>query len=276
MEKLLKECVLYYEVLRVIKSKVRNKDNQIIMEKIMQIKAHQISLLNINNHKLKAYKIIINIYVFMSKIVGYTFIVRWLNKKSTRKKLKINDEIIAKEVQINNKKCTDLGNQIKDEDRLQYVGAIVLGLNDALVELTGTIAGLTFALVNTRLTALAGIVTGISAALSMAASNYLAERANNSQNAFKSSIYTGVAYSITVILMVTPYLIFPDTMYVYALLTMLAVVIFIIFIFNYYIYIAKGEPLIKNFVTMASLSLTVAFIAFIIGLLAKRFLGIDI
>lgn len=276
MEKLLKECVLYYEVLRVIKSKVRNKDNQIIMEKIMQIKAHQISLLNINNHKLKAYKIIINIYVFMSKIVGYTFIVRWLNKKSTRKNLKINDEIIAKEVQINNKKCTDLGNQIKDEDRLQYVGAIVLGLNDALVELTGTIAGLTFALVNTRLTALAGIVTGISAALSMAASNYLAERANNSQNAFKSSIYTGVAYSITVILMVTPYLIFPDTMYVYALLTMLAVVIFIIFIFNYYIYIAKGEPLIKNFVTMASLSLTVAFIAFIIGLLAKRFLGIDI
>ena len=276
MEKLLKECVLYYEVLRVIKSKVRNKDNQIIMEKIMQIKAHQISLLNINNHKLKAYKIIINIYVFMSKIVGYTFIVRWLNKKSTRKNLKINDEIIAKEVQINNKKCTDLGNQIKDEDRLQYVGAIVLGLNDALVELTGTIAGLTFALVNTRLTALAGIVTGISAALSMAASNYLAERANNSQNAFKSSIYTGVAYSITVILMVTPYLVFPDTMYVYALLTMLAVVIFIIFIFNYYIYIAKGEPLIKNFVTMASLSLTVAFIAFIIGLLAKRFLGIDI
>lgn len=276
MVKLLKECVLYYEVLRVIKSKVRNKDNQIIMEKIMQIKAHQISLLNINNHKLKANIIIINIYVFMSKIVGYTFIVRWLNKKSTRKNLKINDEIIAKEVQVNNKKCTDLGNQIKDEDRLQYVGAIVLGLNDALVELTGTIAGLTFALVNTRLTALAGIVTGISAALSMAASNYLAERANNSQDAFKSSIYTGVAYSITVILMVTPYLIFPDTMYVYALLTMLAVVIFIIFIFNYYIYIAKGEPLIKNFVTMASLSLTVAFIAFIIGLLAKRFLGIDI
>ncbi len=276
MVKLLKECVLYYEVLRVIKSKVRNKDNQIIMEKIMQIKAHQISLLNINNHKLKANKIIINIYVFMSKIVGYTFIVRWLNKKSTRKNLKINDEIIAKEVQVNNKKCTDLGNQIKDEDRLQYVGAIVLGLNDALVELTGTIAGLTFALVNTRLTALAGIVTGISAALSMAASNYLAERANNSQDAFKSSIYTGVAYSITVIFMVTPYLIFPDTMYVYALLTMLAVVIFIIFIFNYYIYIAKGEPLIKNFVTMASLSLTVAFIAFIIGLLAKRFLGIDI
>ena len=33
-----------------------------------------------------------------------------------------------------------------DEERLHYVGAMVLGLNDALVELTGAIAGVTFAL----------------------------------------------------------------------------------------------------------------------------------
>ncbi len=64
-----------------------------------------------------------------------------------------------------------------DEERLHYVGAMVLGLNDALVELTGAIAGVTFALANTRLVAMTGIITGISATLSMAASNYLAERA---------------------------------------------------------------------------------------------------
>ena len=29
-----------------------------------------------------------------------------------------------------------------DEERLRYVGSIVLGLNDALVELTGALAGL--------------------------------------------------------------------------------------------------------------------------------------
>lgn len=33
-----------------------------------------------------------------------------------------------------------------DEERLQYVGSMVLDLNDALVELTGTLAGLSFAL----------------------------------------------------------------------------------------------------------------------------------
>jgi len=60
-----------------------------------------------------------------------------------------------------------------DEERLHYVGAMVLGLNDALVELTGALAGVTFALANTRLVAMTGIVTGIAATLSMAASQYL-------------------------------------------------------------------------------------------------------
>ena len=60
-----------------------------------------------------------------------------------------------------------------DEERLQYVGSMVLGLSDALVELTGTLAGLTFALQNNRLVALSGLITGISATLSMTSSEYL-------------------------------------------------------------------------------------------------------
>ena len=63
-----------------------------------------------------------------------------------------------------------------DEERLRYVGSIVLGLNDALVELTGALAGLTFALQNTRLTAMAGLITGVAASLSMATSEYLSTK----------------------------------------------------------------------------------------------------
>jgi demethoxyubiquinone hydroxylase (CLK1/Coq7/Cat5 family) len=36
-----------------------------------------------------------------------------------------------------------------DEERLRYIGSVVLGLNDALVELTGALAGLTLALQKT-------------------------------------------------------------------------------------------------------------------------------
>jgi len=67
---------------------------------------------------------------------------------------------------------------------------MVLGLNDALVELTGTLAGLTFALKNTRLIALSGLITGIAATLSMAASEYLSARTEQeSSRALKSSVY---------------------------------------------------------------------------------------
>ncbi len=163
-----------------------------------------------------------------------------------------------------------------DEERLHYVGAMVLGLNDALVELTGTIAGLTFALGNTRLIALSGIITGVSATLSMAASNYLAERANGSAKALKSSLYTGAAYLVTVAFLVLPYLIFPNGLYLAAFLMMLAIVILIILLFNYYISVARSEPFGRRFLEMAGISLGVAAISFFIGLAAKALLGIDV
>ena len=62
------------------------------------------------------------------------------------------------------------------EERLDYMGSIVLGLNDALVELTGTLAGLSFALRDTNLIAVAGLVIGIAASMSMAASEYLSKK----------------------------------------------------------------------------------------------------
>lgn len=162
-----------------------------------------------------------------------------------------------------------------DEERLHYLGAMVLGLNDALVELTGAIAGVTFALANARLVAMTGIITGVSATLSMAASNYLAERAQGNANAIKSSLYTGAAYLVTVALLVLPYLLFPAEQYVAAFVVMIAIVLLIILFFNYYISVAKDEPFLRRFGEMAVISLSVAVISFGIGLLAKEFLGID-
>ncbi len=53
------------------------------------------------------------------------------------------------------------------------MGSMVLGMNDALIELTGALAGFTFAMQNTRIVALAGLITGVSATLSMTSSSYL-------------------------------------------------------------------------------------------------------
>jgi hypothetical protein len=51
--------------------------------------------------------------------------------------------------------------------------------------------GLTFALQKGTLVAISGIITGIAAALSMVASNYLASKAEDDPKAKKAALYTG-------------------------------------------------------------------------------------
>lgn len=219
-------------------------------------------------------------YAFLTYLLGYTFVIKLMENgeyagveelNAVKNQIPEVEHIIAQE----EKHEKELINML-DEERLNYVGAMVLGLNDALVELTGTIAGLTFVLANTRLTALAGVITGIAATLSMAASNYLAERAEGNPKALKASIYTGIAYLFTVILLVFPYLMLPPNMYLFALLGMICIAIFIIFGFNYYIAVVRSEKFLPKFIEMAGISLSVAFISFLIGILAKKIFNIDV
>jgi len=165
--------------------------------------------------------------------------------------------------------------QLIDEEHLRYVGSIVLGLNDALVELTGALAGFTLALQNTKLIALSGLITGIAAALSMAASEYISTRSEETaKDPIKAAIYTGIAYIITVFILITPYLIFPNYFVDLALALTSAVVI--IAMFNYYISVVKNEPFKKRFLEMAGVSLGVAAFSFLIGFIFRQILGVDL
>ncbi|MBH1941856.1 VIT1/CCC1 transporter family protein [Mobilitalea sibirica] len=218
-------------------------------------------------------------YTLTSIIFGYTFAIKIMEKgeegakeiyEQLSKEVPEAEKISQEEEQHELALITLL-----DEERLQYVGSMVLGLNDALVELTGTLAGLSFALQSNRLVALSGLITGISATLSMASSEYLAARSEGDSNAVKSSLYTGIMYIFAVICLVLPYLLLPSDQYLAALIIMLIIVIFIIFVFTYYISVAKDLPFKKRFKEMATISLTVAALSFVVGLLVKRFLGID-
>jgi len=162
-----------------------------------------------------------------------------------------------------------------DEERLRYTGSMVLGLNDALVELTGALAGLTLALRDAKLIALTGTVTGIAAALSMAASSYLSTKSDDTaKNPFKASIYTGVAYILTVLILILPYLLLSN--YFVSLGCTLAAALAIIALFNYYISVAKSEPFKGRFFEMAGLSLSVAGFSFLVGLLLRTLFGIEV
>lgn len=162
-----------------------------------------------------------------------------------------------------------------DEERLRYTGSIVLGLNDALVELTGALAGFTLALQNTRLIAMTGAITGIAAALSMATSEYLSTKAEDTdKHAGKASIYTGIAYIFTVLVLIAPYLLFEN--YFVCLAITLALGVVIIASFNYYIAVAKDLNFRKRFLEMTGLSLGVAAVSFLVGFLLRKFTGIEL
>jgi len=162
-----------------------------------------------------------------------------------------------------------------DEERLRYAGSVVLGLNDALVELTGALAGLTLALQNVQLIALSGLITGIAASLSMAASEYLSTRSEETQkHPVRAAVYTGIAYIITVTLLILPYLLFHN--YYLDLAISLTTAVVIIAVFNYYISVAKDEPFRARFLEMAGLSLSVAAVSFAIGYLIRIWLGVEI
>jgi VIT1/CCC1 family predicted Fe2+/Mn2+ transporter len=160
------------------------------------------------------------------------------------------------------------------EDRLNYMGSVVLGLNDALVELTGALAGLTFALRDPSLIALTGSITGIAAAFSMAASEYLSTKSEDTgKHAGKASFYTGMAYLFTVTALIMPFLLLSNV-YISLSIT-LGLAVLIIAGFNYYYSVVKDEKFSRRFIEMALLSLSVAALSFGVGFVLRKFFGID-
>ena len=135
-------------------------------------------------------------------------------------------------------------------------------------------AGFAFALQNSRLIALSGLIVGISATFSMASSEFLAARSEGRTDALKSCAYTGVAYLLTVVALIAPYLIFSN--YLVAMICMLAMVVLVIAGFSYYIGVAQDQPFGSRFMEMALISIGVAVVSFVVGILAKKFLGVDL
>jgi vacuolar iron transporter family protein len=218
------------------------------------------------------------IYCLIARILGLTFAVKRMENGEASAQKSYADlpgevegaEVIAREEGDHEAALLAM----LDEERLRYVGSIVLGLNDALVELTGALAGLTLALQNTRLIALTGSIMGIAAAFSMAASEYLSTKTEGgAQSPLKAALYTGTAYILTVILLILPYLVLAN--FYVALVCTLTLAVMVIALFNYYISVARDQPFGRRFAEMAGLSLGVAGLSFLAGWILRAFLGVE-
>ena len=161
------------------------------------------------------------------------------------------------------------------EEKLSYISSMVLGLNDALVELTGALAGFTLALDDNRMVGMAGFITGVAATLSMAASEYLSKKADPTEkHPLKAATYTGVAYVITVAFLLLPYIIFSSPLV--ALGFCLFDAALIILGFTYFVSVVRKESFVRGFTEMIGISFSVAGISFLIGWAARSWLNIDV
>jgi vacuolar iron transporter family protein len=280
VKKFQKNEITEHTIYARLASKTRNKENKKILEKISNEElTHYHFWKKYTNSKVNPNRLRILFYYLTARIFGLTFGIKLMERGETKAQYNYSNfqhiipdaAKIALDEDAHEKELIGLIN----EEKLNYMGSVVLGLNDALVELTGTLAGLTFALQNTRIIALVGLVTGIAAGLSMAASEYLSTKSEESANeAWKSALYTGVAYFFTVIVLIVPYFLFVH--YLVCLGVTILLAILVIYFFNYYLSVAKDLNFRKRFVEMLVISLGVAVISFGIGLLIRKIFGVEV
>jgi len=260
--------------------RIKDPHNREVVEKIAEQEATHYKIFktytgqDVGSNRLKVF-----LYSTLARFFGLTFGIKlmergeeWAQAEYDYLAGKVPElpQIIAEEEEHEDRLIDML-----DEEALRYAGSVVLGLNDALVELTGALAGLTFAFQNTRLIALTGLITGISASLSMAASEYLSTRADDPEsNAFRSALYTGIAYVVTVFILVLPYLLLDS--YIACLVWTLANALVVIAVFNYYLSVAKDLDFGQRFLEMALISLGVAAFSFGIGVVIRQVFGIEV
>ena len=270
-----------YHIYKRLSKRIKSSENAKILEQIAEDELrHYNGWKQYTKQDIEPRWFYVWFYYLLSMMFGFTFGVKLMEKGEEA--AQGNYAAISKEVpeakQYEHEEDVHEERLIAmlDEERLQYAGSVVLGLNDALVELTGALAGLTLALQNGKLIALSGLITGIAASMSMAASEYLSTRSEDTKKEpVRAAIYTGIAYISTVALLVMPYLLMPERFYLDLVIALTTAVV-IIAVFNYYISVAKGENFRARFLEMAGLSLGVALFSFIIGYFIRQWLGIEV
>lgn len=268
-----------YYLYKKISKKMKNQNNKEIIERIADDeKRHYEFLRKYTEKDVSPDRFFIFLYYLIVIVFGTVFGLKLMEKGENRgqKDYRELSGIIPGIQSIEEDEQRHENNLLNmiHEDKLNYVGSIVLGLNDALVELTGTLAGLSFALRNTSLIAVSGLITGIAASFSMAASEFLSKRSDGDEDALKSSVYTGIAYIITVVLLILPYLLINN--YVISLAITLTVAVLIILLFNFYISVAKDYSFKKRFFEMFFISMGVSVFSFLVGYIVRIVFGVEV
>lgn len=275
-----REEITEYRIYLALSSAVRDPHNQDILRQMAQEeREHSEFWRYYTGETVPPNMVKFWLYYLVSRIFGLTFGIK-LMERAPWKAAETYEALAATLPEAEQIRAREQHHEeqiiaLIDEQKLRYIGSVVLGFNDALVEFTGTLAGLTFALQDSRLIAVVGLIMGVAASLSMGAAEYLSRKSEGAKNnPFTASLYTGIAYFVTVVALIAPFLIFHSP-FVALPVTLIGAVIIIV-LFTWYISVAQDLDFRKRFTEMAALSLGIAAVSFLIGVGIRVFLGVNV
>lgn len=273
-----REEITEYHIYRYLAEKEEGKNKEILIKISNDEMRHYNTWKNITGKEVEPDWNKIRFYKLIYRMFGLVFSIKLMEKgekKAEERYRKAAEKIdVAKEILKDEFEHEDKLLSLLSDERLQFIGSVVLGLSDAIIELTGALAGLSLALYNTLIVGLAALITGIAASMSMGASEYLSRRSEGDVDATKGAIYTGFAYIITVLLIVMPYF-FGFNIYI-SLTSSLIIASLIIATLTFYTSVVREITWRREFLEMLIITMGVAFISFSIGYLIRLYFNIEI
>ncbi|MCE4610215.1 MAG: VIT1/CCC1 family protein [Desulfurococcales archaeon] len=217
----------------------------------------------------------------MRKIFGLTFTLKWLERheeevvEAYKDYLKYLDgpekeklqEIIADEEKHEHELMSNI-----EETIVKYMSFIVLGLADAIVEITGVHAGFLGVTSYTIMAGIAGLIVGLSAAISMSSAAYIQAKHDPTRNPTTSAIMTGIGYVGAVVLLALPYFATHNMAYAFTASILLGVLL--IGIFTFYGSIVFDRNFKREFIESVGLMLGTAFASYVFGEIIGAYFGI--
>jgi VIT1/CCC1 family predicted Fe2+/Mn2+ transporter len=216
----------------------------------------------------------------LSRLAGKTFTIKLLE----RGEAKTLDGYRRAAAELGGELAVELAKVIEDEERheselagsldelaVRQLGSIALGVSDAIIELTGVLAGFAGYTGSPLQVAAAGLIVGVSAALSMAAAAYSQAKHERGKNPRTTATFTGLFYMLTVLALVAPLLLGAPASIGVAL--SLACALAILAAFSFYSAVVMERPFLREYLENAAVIMAVSLVGYAFGQIVKELTG---
>lgn len=221
--------------------------------------------------------------LFLKLVLGLTFAVRYLGRheasvirsyKSVAHLIPAEDKSAFDRVIADEETHEREFSQKIESSAIRYISFVVLGLADALVEITGIHAGSLGIYERTEIAGLAGIIAGAAASLAMASAAFAQAKQGFQGSARLSATYTGVSYFVTAVILATPY--FLTANMIVALSVSLILAVILLAAITFYSSVISSKPFARDFFEILAIMFGVTVALYLFGYFIRVATGIAI